>query len=44
MQVQNRQLQAKNDMTLQRKVTANNIVIKCADKFVGDEWTINSTL
>lgn len=31
-------------MTLQSKVTANNIVIKCADKFVGDKWTMNSTL
>ena len=44
MQEQNKQLQAKNDVTLQSKVIARNTIKKCADKLLGDEWAMHSTL
>lgn len=44
IQGQNKQLQAKNDTSLQSKVIASNVIIKCGDEFLGDEWARNSTL
>lgn len=44
MQGQSKQLQAKNDIHLQSKVIASNVIIKGGDEFLGDERARNSTL